>query len=211
MTIGQVTISAADWLASRVSDRMALVVAGQKSALTQQTGSTAIEPGEENAGAQLDRRQRERSILAAQESYKRVAQRIKSRLANPIPPTSPSDQTRSSSERTAILEGLERSPKLAATLIAAEQAEKTGPANSSPIRLDALFGIAEPEQKKAEDRQAASVEERENAAAIGAEREAEEAREPRDTTPVFQKGLWDDLFVANDLPLGTNTLPRSET
>lgn len=204
MTIGQVTISAADWLASRVSDRMALVVAGQKSTLTQQTGSNAIEPAEENAGAQLDRRERERSMLAAQESYKRVAQRIKSRLANPLPPADQPGQTRSAAERMAMIESLKDSPKLAATVIAAEQtADKPAPANTPQTRLDAMFGLTETERKKAQDRQAASVDEKEKEAAIDAEIRAtiarEQALETRNATPVFEKGLWDDLFVAEDL------------
>ena len=86
MTIGQVTISAADWIASRVSDRMALVAAGQRANLAQQTGSAAIPPSDENTGAQLDRRERERAALAAQESYRRVAQRI-SPAGKPLPPS----------------------------------------------------------------------------------------------------------------------------
>lgn len=204
MTIGQVTISAADWLASRVSDRMALVVAGQRAHLAQQTGSTAIQPSDENTGAQLDRRERERSMLAAQESYKRVAQRIKSRLANPLPPTEHPAQPRTAVERTALIESLRDSPKLATTVIAAEtRAEALSTSNAAQSRPDAIFGLAETEQKKAEDRQAASVDEKEKEAAIEADIRVAMAREQalatRNTTPLFEKGLWDDLFIAEEL------------
>lgn len=204
MTIGQVTISAADWLASRVSDRMALVVAGQRTNLAQQTGSTAVQPTEENTGAQLDRRERERSILAAQESYKRVAQRIKARLANPLPTIDQAEQPRSAAERAAMIESLRDSPKLATTVIAAEQkAEGTAPANAGHTRPDAIFGLAEPFSKKAQDRQAASVDEKEKEAGVEADDLADavhkEAFKTSDTAPIFEKGLWDDLFVAEDL------------
>lgn len=205
MTIGQVTISAADWIASRVSDRIALVAAGHKAQLAQQANGQAIQPTEENIGAQLDRRERERAMLAAQESYKRVAQRIKSRLANPLS----SEETikapaATASERAQLIESLRDSPKLMTTVIAAEQkAEAASSANSTATRLDAVFGLTETEQKKAEDRQAASVGEKEKEAAIEAEIRVaiarEQALETRGTTPVFEKGLWDDLFVAEEL------------
>jgi hypothetical protein len=204
MTIGQITISAADWLASRVSDRIALVVAGQTTDLAQQLGSKAVQPPEENIGALLDRRERERSIHAAQESYKRVAQRIKSRLATPLTPPDPQAIPRSAAERAAMIESLRNSPKLATTIIAAEQkAETPSTSSSASSRPDALFGLAETDQKKAEDRQAASVDEKEKEATLGdmirTTINREDAIVASGTTPLFEKGLWDDLFVAENL------------
>ncbi|WP_196260633.1 hypothetical protein [Pelagibacterium limicola] len=201
MTIGQITISAADWLASRVSDRIALVVAGQKTDLSQQAGGKAVAPVEENIGAQLDRRERERSLLAAQESYKRVAQRIKSRLTNPLPPAQEQPaQPKTAAERAIFVESLRKSPKLAATVIAAEQKAETS--SGTNARPDALFGLTEPDLKKAGDRQAASVDEK--------EKEANEdgTRKPRergltgltDEAAVFRSGIWDDLFFDRGRP-----------
>lgn len=146
MAIGQVTISAADWLASRVSDRMALMAAGQKSHLVQQAAA-AVEPADENTGALLDRRERERALLAAQDSYKRVAQRIKSRLANPLPPAEDArPRSTASSERAALIESLRDNPRLAATLIAAEQedeAEARDQAASADAKEKEASGEAE--------------------------------------------------------------------
>lgn len=200
MTIGQVTISAADWIASRVSDRIALVAAGHKAQLAQQANGQAIQPTEENIGAQLDRRERERAMLAAQESYKRVAQRIKSRLANPLPPEGEGARPeRTSAERAALIEGQRGSSKLATSVIAAEnRAEAPSPANIQP-RLEAMFGLAEGEAKKAEDRQAASVDEKEKGAAREIQIEMvfdEQADLEARSDAAFKKGLWDDLFAA---------------
>ena len=200
MTIGQVTISAADWIASRVSDRMALVAAGQRANLAQQTGSAAIPPSDENTGAQLDRRERERAALAAQESYKRVAQRIKARLANPLPPP---EDARPAAGGAVTTESLRGTAKFLATIIASEQkAEATGQPTAS-ARPDPIFGLVEGEAKKAEDRQAASVAEKEKEAVKDAQiriaLERERALEALNRTPLFEKGLWDDLFVADEL------------
>lgn len=201
MTIGQVTISAADWIASRVSDRMALVAAGQRANLAQQTGSAAIQPSDENTGAQLDRRERERAALAAQESYKRVAQRIKARLANPLPPP---ENAGPAAGRAVTTDALRGTAKFLATVIASEQkSEAPGQPGAASPRSDPLFGLVEGEPKKAEDRQAASVAEKEKEAIKEAQiriaLERERALEALNRTPLFEKGLWDDLFVADEL------------
>ncbi|WP_116652740.1 hypothetical protein [Pelagibacterium sediminicola] len=199
MTIGQVTISAADWIASRVSDRMALVAAGQRASLAQQTGSAAIQPSDENTGAQLDRRERERAALAAQESYKRVAQRIKARLANPLPPP---EDARPATGRAVPTDALRGTAKFLATVIASEQkSEAPGQPGAAPSRSDPRFGLVEGEPKKAKDRQAASVAEKEavKEAQIRIALERERALEALNQTPLFETGLWDDLFVADEL------------
>lgn len=199
MTIGRVTISAADWLASRVSDRMALVTAGQKNNLVQQGGGVSVQPAEEDVGAQLDRRQRERSNLAAQESYKRVAARIKSRLANPPNPREAIDPTtlRAAQDRDVAFEALRESPRIAATLIAAEQRAEAQQSNTQATRPEPLFALVDTGQKKTqptgeENARAAN----ETIAADSAlERQVHERARIATLRDHDEPGLWDDLFV----------------
>lgn len=200
MTIGQVTISAADWLASRVSDRMALVLAGQQSNLVQQTGSKAVQPPEENARAQMERRERERAALAAQESYARVAARIKSRLASRTETEEqrPGALPRTDAERNAILESVKDSPRLLTSIIASEQkADSQQAQQQTSQRAEPLFGLAEADQKKTGAENAKEKRE-ENDAILRAD-EHRWARARADADPVFEKGLWDDLFEDGEI------------
>lgn len=219
MTIGQVTISAADWLASRVSDRMALVAAQQRTDLTQQMAGKAVPPADEDAGAQLERRQRERSAQVAQESYRRIAARIKSRLASAPEHSLAVDpgSIRNDAGRAAMLENFRESPRIVASLIAADQKiESIQPVSQNQFgqRLDPLFAPVEAGLKKARAAQSVSPEsaaanvEADAAANAQREQEDERARKTQDVQePVFEKGLWDDLFVADRL---TSNTPATE-
>lgn len=204
MTIGQVTISAADWIASRVSDRMALMAAGQKNHLMQQAGAIAVEPSDENTGAQMDRRERDRAMLAAQESYKRVAQRIKSRLANPLPPEGatkiPAEPTTGDVLNTAMREA----PRLTIQIQTGEQkAEAPAPTGAAMARPEIVFGLVETQEKKAQDRQVASVGEKEKETVKDVLARKDIDRETdltaQGTNTALRTGLWEDLFVTQTL------------
>lgn len=204
MAIGQVTISAADWIASRVSDRMALALAGQQSTLAQQGGGKSIQPVEDNAGSHMERRERERAALAAQESYARVAARIKSRLASRIDAQEqrPGAPAQTPADRNAILESVKDNPKLVTSIIASEQKSESQqaqqPQQAGQQRPEPLFGLAEADQKKT-DAEDAKKERAEKDAILRADEERRERRRAEDAEPLFEKGLWDDLFYAREI------------
>lgn len=122
MAIGQITISAADWLAARVTDRLALMTASSRiEDLSQSNSGTAVAPPEDSGESGLE--QRQHSLLAAQDSYRKVAARIKARLAD----TPPADPPTDTGGRDTAFEAMGGNAKLLATLIAADTAEPAHP------------------------------------------------------------------------------------
>ena len=189
MTIGQVTISAADWLASRVTDRVALMAAGQRTVLSQQAGSEPVQPAQEDVGAQMERRQRERAILTAQENYRRVAERIKARLrengaADPATAARPKegDATQPRAKEAAL--DPVRSAAVLTRSAQADEAVRTG----LPGRPEPVMGMIELEQKKTSE---ALAKKDASDAASAADRDD-------DDRLVFTRGRWADLFAVDD-------------
>ncbi|WP_404401741.1 hypothetical protein [Pelagibacterium halotolerans] len=207
MAIGQITISAADWLAARVTDRLAITVAASRmDEAAQLGGNVAVTPSEEDGQSQLDQRRQQRSILAAQESYRRVAARIKSRLANrtETEPAGSSESAGDANGRAKLLEGLRDNPKLAATLIAGDASEAKADKPATPADTAFMSPDTDQEQRL----EAATGQDSEDADNAGTEKadplstwEAAEARaDAIAADAVFRKGLWADLFENADAP-----------
>ncbi len=191
MTIGQITISAADWMASKVSDRMELLaIAAQQTAAEPGAGAVtaASETGKGNTGN--EHRDRERSILAAQENYKRVAARIKARLSAPEETESRTnareieDQTRKT-----VIASLEKSPSLAAALMA--DIPRAGPEtkSSSPAGDTGKRSATEAAN------QVPVADELDRPPAEASAQTERSSDLKNDFEDLYPKGLWQDLFV----------------
>ncbi|MCD7061258.1 hypothetical protein [Pelagibacterium xiamenense] len=212
MAIGQVTISAADWIAARVTDRMAIMAAASRiDEQSQLSGNIAVPPTEENAQSQLDQRRRQHSLLAAQESYRRVAARIKARLASR--PQSETvrveDALRPSAERARLLEVMRDNPKLLTTLIAGTaDTNQTQPAKTA-ARVDAVpapFGAGQTKPFEPPPAQESTTAQNtpdggpDSTDTLTVWETAEARADAIAADTALRKGLWADLFEAVDKP-----------
>jgi len=189
MTIGQITISAADWMASKVSDRMELLaIAAQQSADEPDAVIAASESGKGNTDS--EHRNRDRSILAAQENYKRVAARIKARLSAPDDTESKVKTAESEdATRASAIASLEKSPSLAAALMA--DIPRAGPETKS----SGPAGDTDKQSATAAANDAPITDEHDRSALQKGAQTERSSDLKNDFEDLHPKGLWQDLFV----------------